>query len=131
MSSQHVLVIGAGICGLAIAHGLKKEGIPFTIVDAEEKTVVRPRRWTMALHWGLPLLEALLPQHLADRLRADAAVDPSLDYRKYPNNIVGIYDGATAQLVKEVPSNGLRVDRTRLRALCAQDLDVKVRSTLL
>lgn len=127
MSPQHVIIIGAGLSGLAIAHGLKKEGIPFTIVDAEQEKVVRPRRWTMALHWGLPLLEALLPKHLADRLRLDAAVDPSLDYQKYPNNVIGIYDGATGQIVKEVPSIGLRVDRTRLRALCAEGIDVKVR----
>lgn len=127
MSSQHILIIGAGICGLAIAHGLMKEGIPYTIADAEEQTVVRPRRWTMALHWGLPMLEALLPRHLADRVRVDGVVDPSLDYRTHPNNIISIYDGATGQLVKEVASDGLRVDRTKLRALCAEGIDVKVR----
>ena len=36
MSSQHILIIGAGVCGLAIAHGLQQSGIPYTIARATQ-----------------------------------------------------------------------------------------------
>lgn len=128
MSSQHIFIIGAGVCGLAIAHGLQKANIPFTIFEAEEEDAHRTREWTMALHWGLPMLETLLPDDLAARLKVDAVVDSSLDYTKYPNNTIAIYDGVSGDLMKEMEIDGpsLRVSRMKLRALCLGGVDVKV-----
>ena len=128
MSAQHVLIIGAGVCGLAIAHGLQKSGIPFTIFEAEGESTFRPREWTMALHWSIPMLESLLPDHLAARLKADASVDPCLDYNESPNNNISIFDGKTGKVVREIVIDGisLRVSRRKLRALCHEGIDVKV-----
>lgn len=123
---QHILIIGAGVCGLAIAQGLKKAGIPFTIFDAEGPSAVRPREWTMAVHWGLPMLESLLPEDLVDRIRSYAVVDPSLDFRKYPNSVLPLYDGVMGKLLKEIDSEGIRVSRRRLRTVCGDGIEVKV-----
>lgn len=35
-SEPHVLIIGAGITGLLIAHGLQNAGIKYTIFETEE-----------------------------------------------------------------------------------------------
>lgn len=130
----HILIIGAGITGLTIAQGLQTSNIPFTVFEAEPQDLFRPREWTMGIHWSLENLEALLPEHLRDRLMADASVDPSLDYGECPNNCMRIYEGVEGSLVKEVGVRSgdggegrvLRVSRRKLRALCAEGIDVKV-----
>jgi len=135
MAEPHVLIIGAGITGLTIAQSLKSRNIPFTIFDAEPPSAARRREWTMGIHWGLPILDALLPEHLAERLH-EVSVDPSLDYGKYPNNAPRIYDGLSGKCVKELSiknddgSEGreMRVSRRKLRALCAEGIDVQVRA---
>lgn len=136
INQQHILIIGAGITGLTIAHGLQNRNIPFTIFEAEPEGIFRPREWTMGIHWSLKNLEKLLPQHLRERLIREASVDPSLDPGVYPNNTMRIYEGLEGKLVKEVGVRGedggegrlLRVSRRKLRALCAEGIDVKVSS---
>lgn len=132
-AKPHVLIIGAGITGLTIAQGLKTRNIPFTVFETETRNVSRPREWTMGVHWGLQLLDELLPQHLKNRL-PEASVDASLDYGKYPNNAPRIYDGLSGSCMMEVivknedgtPGRDMRVSRRRLRALCAEGIDVQV-----
>ena len=128
MSSQHILIIGAGVCGLAIAQGLQQANMPFTVFESEEETTFRPREWTMALHWGLPMLEELLPKHLADRLSVDSVPDASLNYSEYPNNATSVYDGPSGKKIRDITSDGrfLRVSRRKLRALCGEGIDVQV-----
>ena len=82
----HVLIVGAGITGLLIAHGLQKAGIQYTIFETEDAGRWRPKEWTMGIHWGLPLLEGLLQPQLADRIVKDGSVDGSLNYEHPPNN---------------------------------------------
>ena len=131
MSTQHVLIAGAGVCGLAIAHGLKKAGIPYTIFDAEEEQTFRPREWTMALHWSLPMLVSLLPDDLAARLPLEAVPDRSLDYSAYPNNTISVADGVSGQIMREITSEGkyVRVRRRKLRASCSEGIYVQVSLT--
>ena len=126
-NTMHVVIIGAGVSGLLIAHGLAKAGIPHTIFEAEEASTYRPREWTMALHWGLPLLERCLSEDLVKRVR-EAYVDPSLDYGKYPNNCTRIWNGVTGELIKEVVPEGrmVRVSRRKLRAVLSEGVNVKV-----
>ncbi len=76
----NVLIIGGGMTGLCIAHGLEQTGIKHTIFDSEDGVKFRPKEWTMGIHWGLPLLESLLPPHLAKRIPTDGSVDGFLDY---------------------------------------------------
>lgn len=46
---RHVLIVGAGVCGIALAVALKKMGIPFTIV---EKTQVVGGTWSVNRYPG-------------------------------------------------------------------------------
>lgn len=133
-NQQHILTIGAGITGLAIAHGLQNRNVPFSIFEAEPEGTFRPREWTIGIHWSLKNLEALLPEHLRARLISDASVDPSLDPSVYPTNSMSIYEGVGGKLMKEIGVRGddggegklMRVSRRKLRALCAEGIDVKV-----
>lgn len=43
MSDVNVIIIGAGLAGLAIAQGLQKKGISYVIADRE--TAPRDRNW--------------------------------------------------------------------------------------
>lgn len=61
-----VLIIGAGIVGLTLAHGLLKAGIPFLIFERDAHTSARGQGWAITLHWALPFLrEMLSPDTLA------------------------------------------------------------------
>ena len=128
----HVLIIGAGISGLIIAHGLHKAGIKHTIFETEEAQRWRPKEWTMGIHWGLPLLEDLLPSHLAARIPTDGSVDGFLDYNQPPNNGAYIFDGLTGEVLKDLTVTGriVRVSRRKLRTLCSEGVPVKHSYTL-
>lgn len=131
----HVLIIGAGMTGLSIAHGLDQAGIKYTIFDSEgrEDHRSRSKEWTMGMHWGLPLLESLLPPHLARRIPTDGAVDGSLDYSIPINNGSYIFDGVSGEILKDLtPPSGriIRVSRRKIRALCREEIDVKWSHTL-
>lgn len=43
ISLLHIIIIGPGVCGLAIAHGLQRAELLFTIFEAEDKSTSRPR----------------------------------------------------------------------------------------
>ena len=127
-----MLIVGAGMTGLSIAHGLDQAGIKYTIFDSEDGVRFRPKEWTMAIHWGLPLLEELLPPHLANRITTDGSVDGHLDYTKPPNNGAYIYDGVTGKVLKDLTvsklmgrrlSNGLRRCAGLSEKACLKDLE--------
>lgn len=132
MSEPHVLIIGAGVTGLLIAHGLQQAGMKYTLFETEEQTRWRAKEWTMGIHWGLPLLESLLPPDLAARIETDGSVDPSLDWRTPPNNGALIYDGVDGKLLKDLTPEGrnVRVSRRRLRKLCQEGVTIHWSHTL-
>ncbi|THC96717.1 hypothetical protein EYZ11_003823 [Aspergillus tanneri] len=109
----HIIIIGAGITGLILAQSLKKE----------VSLNYRSNEWTMAIHWSLDRLEALLP---ADRFAAMTQVscNPAIPIDaggKYP-----IIHGETGNLLAGVPyAKGLRVPRSKMRELCAGGIDVQ------
>ncbi|KAG8858273.1 hypothetical protein FRB96_005404 [Tulasnella sp. 330] len=71
-----VLIIGAGLTGLAIAQGLKQASIKFLIFEREPADVQRARDWNIGLHWGAPVLQSLIPPELFAQLET-CQVDPS------------------------------------------------------
>lgn len=82
----------------------------------------------MGIHWGIPLLESLLPEHLRARWN-EAYVDPSMDFTRPENTRMRIYNGLNGEVLKDIPLPGklVRVSRRKLRAFLAQEVDVKVR----
>ncbi|KAI0016977.1 hypothetical protein F4780DRAFT_796889 [Xylariomycetidae sp. FL0641] len=120
-----VLIIGAGICGLIIAHGLHINNIPYRIFDQEAGLNARSRArdWGLGCHWGSPILKSLLGDEKWTRI-AEAYVDPS---RPVPAvDMVKMLNGATGAVENEVPfANFQRFLRSRLRALIAEGLPVE------
>ena len=127
MSFDPVLIIGSGVCGLAIAQGLQKLDIPFLIFEAEDETF-HPGDWTAGLDRSISKLKSLLPTNIGDPLETDVVVDPSFDYGQYPNNTISLFDGVNGELFNETTITGdnLRVNGTKLRALCHEGVDVRV-----
>ncbi|PMD29379.1 FAD/NAD(P)-binding domain-containing protein [Hyaloscypha variabilis F] len=123
-NNVHVLIIGAGVTGLLIAHGLKQAGINFSIFESEPSSShYRPREWSMGIHWSLPQLEALLPPHLRVRLK-EAQNDPFLDAPEKDD--MKIYNGLDGTILKALPiPRTIRVSRRKMRAFCSQEIDVK------
>ncbi|KAK3314051.1 hypothetical protein B0H66DRAFT_584451 [Apodospora peruviana] len=91
----HVVVVGAGLAGIAIAHGLRKHGISYRLVDRE--TTPRDRNWGITLSWALPLLESLLPPALVAQLQA-CQPDTSLSVASAGEQGVLIRDGGTGAI---------------------------------
>ena len=126
-SNSHVLIIGGGVTGLLIAHGLQKADIQYTLFESEDEGRWRSKEWTMGIHWGLPLLESLLPPELAARIGTDGSVDASLDWTQKPNNGAYICDGVNGELLKDLTPEGrnVRVSRRRLRKLCQEGVEIQ------
>lgn len=74
------------------------------------------------------MLDEVLPQNLADRL-STAANDP---YFPLPDpGHLPTFNGATGEKIKDIPLlRMMRCSRRKLRALCAEGIDVKVNNTL-
>jgi hypothetical protein len=100
-------------------------GINFSIFESEPSAShYRPREWSMGIHWSLPQLKVLLPPDLRVRLK-EAQNDPFLDSKE--DDVFPIYNGLDGTVLKAVPSpNIIRVSRRKIRALCSQDIDIKV-----
>jgi hypothetical protein len=99
--------------------------INFSIFESEPNAShYRPREWSMAIHWALPQLEALLPSDLKARLK-EAQNDPFLDAPE--QDVMKIWNGKDGTVLKELPiPRTIRVSRRKMRAFCAQGTDIKV-----
>lgn len=124
--SSRVIIIGAGICGLTIAQGLKKAGVQFTIFEAAKRDPRQSKDWNMGLHWGVPILKDLLPESLVSKLDSVVSLNPVVD--ETANRTISIYDGKTGELIKHSVMDDpfLRVRRRQLKALCEEGMDVLV-----
>ncbi|KAJ2995435.1 hypothetical protein NUW58_g1270 [Xylaria curta] len=112
MLQKPVLIIGAGVVGLTLAHGLKKAGISFIIFERDTHISARDQGWAITLHWCLPFLRQLLSPPALAGLEA-AQVDPELGST---NNFVFL-NLATLEPKFKVPPNAerWRVNRSKLR----------------
>ncbi|RFU28012.1 hypothetical protein B7463_g8318, partial [Scytalidium lignicola] len=121
---MHVLIIGAGVTGLLIAHGLEQAGINFSIFESESSAShYRPREWSLGIHWSLPQLEALLPPDLRTKLK-ETQNDPFLDAPEHDE--MRIYNGLDGTILKAMPiPRIIRVSRRKMRAFCSQGIDIK------
>jgi len=78
----------------------------------------------MGIHWSLPQLEGLLPSELKARMK-EAMNDP---HREPPEkDTIFMYNGLDGSVLKALPIPKIvRVSRRKMRALCKEDIDVKV-----
>ncbi|KAI2470278.1 FAD/NAD(P)-binding domain-containing protein [Annulohypoxylon bovei var. microspora] len=124
-----VLIIGAGITGLAIANGLHQKGIPYIVFDRDSSLSPRNGRdWGIACHWGAPLLGSLVGEAKWSRVNS-VLVDPNLPIQELEH--FPLYNGKTGELIMRSPIPNLhRILRSRARALMAEDLDIRYGKTL-
>lgn len=120
-----VVIIGAGICGLTLAHGLKKAGIPFEIYERDIDVDAREQGWAITLHWVLPFLEKLLEPEVYRGLDS-IQVDPEVG-RNDTGNFLFI-NLATEEAKFRIPPNGRRrVGREKMRKLLLEGVEEHVR----
>lgn len=104
-------------------------GIKVSIFErAVSAQTFRPRDWTLALHWGLPLIKSLLPDDMAARLVKETYVDPNLDWDSSPCDRMRMYNGLTGAMMKEVTVEGQigRISRKKLINFLALGIDIQV-----
>ncbi|KIX92475.1 uncharacterized protein Z520_11795 [Fonsecaea multimorphosa CBS 102226] len=123
-----VIVVGAGLSGLAIAQGLEKNGIDYVVVDKESEP--RDRNWGVTIAWSLPLLAQLLPEALYDRL-PECQPDPGLDTKAAGFESVIIRDGQTGATIVQPPFPGVRrLNIQKTRTIWSTGVNVKFGKTL-
>lgn len=123
-----VLIIGAGISGLLLAQQLCRLNIPFEIFERDSDFKARGSGRGLILHWSLPALRELFPEHLLPRLR-NTYVDRGAVERGEDSSFP-FFDLTTGERKGGVPrareNQRVRVSRERLRQLLATDVDIQV-----
>ncbi|KAK0645170.1 FAD-dependent monooxygenase cctM [Lasiodiplodia hormozganensis] len=116
-----VIVIGAGVTGLSLAHGLNKKVIPFEIY--EKRGSAAPQRdWGITVHWAVEFLN-LYPEGMEERLRT-AQVIQRKDYSA--QETVLFHDGETGEPIKKIPLGpAKRFSHKKIRALLADGIPVQ------
>jgi 2-polyprenyl-6-methoxyphenol hydroxylase-like FAD-dependent oxidoreductase len=122
--SHSAELIAIGPAGCALAHGLKKAGIPFSIYD-KGADVYRHRHWAFTLGWARPYLFGMLPEELSAQINS-CQVDPYVDCAAIGEDRIVIYNGKTREEAFAFPIPKAReINIRNLRILCAAQLDVQ------
>ncbi|PWY95968.1 FAD/NAD(P)-binding domain-containing protein [Aspergillus sclerotioniger CBS 115572] len=129
MADHPVLIVGAGISGLLLAQHLHKLEVPYQIFERDAAIDARSGGWGLTLHWALPALRSLLPDHLVQQL-PETYVNKAAAARGDTGRF-SFYDLKTGLALSSVPAaERIRVSRVRLRQLLATDLDIKWNKSL-
>ncbi|MEC3916408.1 FAD-dependent oxidoreductase [Nocardia sp. CDC160] len=80
-SALRVIVIGAGLGGLALAQGLHRDGIDVAVYERDASPTSRAQGYRLRMNPdGLAALEQLLPQHLNRLVSATCSIQPPSAY---------------------------------------------------
>jgi 2-polyprenyl-6-methoxyphenol hydroxylase-like FAD-dependent oxidoreductase len=113
-----------GPAGCALAHGLKKAGISFSIYD-KGADVYRHRHWAFTLGWARPYLLDLIPEELGAQINS-CQVDPYVDCAAIGEDRIVIYNGETREEAFAFPIPKAReINIRKLRVLLAEQLNVQ------
>ncbi|MBV60141.1 MAG: hypothetical protein CMH65_02445 [Nevskiales bacterium] len=116
---QPVIIIGAGVVGLTLAHGLANADIPFEIYERDETTTSRDQGWAITLHWALAFLRQLLDSEALERVDA-TQVDPEIAKNDTGNFL--FLNLETLETKFRIPPNDRRrVGRLRFREALLED----------
>lgn len=130
MSSPHVLIIGAGMSGLTLAHQLKKNDIPFTIFERDVDSDSRQQGWALSLFGkALHFMETLMPSELGpvEQTSHLGPLELPAQFAFYditrPDFRVGVVSDETGKII--------RSNRKKLRTWLMQNIDVRFHKRLL
>ena len=116
-----VLIIGAGISGLALAQGLRQAGFAVLVFERDPALNIRSQGYRVRITSdGIAALASLLPTHLFSRLKAAcAALKPNQENHMF-NAITG--EELQSPFPPQAPSETLVADRTVLRSVLMSEL---------
>jgi 2-polyprenyl-6-methoxyphenol hydroxylase-like FAD-dependent oxidoreductase len=122
-----ILIIGAGVSGLALAQYFHKTNIPFRIFDRDPSLSARTEGWGLTLHWALPALQELLPGEIWSRL-GEVSVNKEAARKGDPGQFqfFNLKTGVAKYEVPVVSNARIRVLRTKFRHLLATDINIEV-----
>ncbi|KAL7938572.1 FAD/NAD(P)-binding domain-containing protein [Trichoderma chlorosporum] len=123
-SNKPVLIIGAGVVGLTLAHGLKKANIPFEIYERDESIDSRGQGYAVTLHWVLQYLKHIVDQETFDAIDG-VQVDPEIG-RNDNGNFMFINLETKEAKFKIPPSSRKRVNREKFRRVLLKGVADKV-----
>ena len=132
MGSYHadplpILIIGAGISGLTLAHALQQRDIPFQIFERDVSPEARGEDvgWGLTIHWALPILRELVPWNVQTDF-AEAFVNRAATDRGEPGAFT-FYDLRTGEAKWQSPAKQrIRVSRERFKRILMRGLDIQV-----
>ncbi|HEX3789842.1 MAG TPA: NAD(P)-binding protein [Pseudonocardiaceae bacterium] len=112
----HVLIAGAGIGGLALAHGLRRAGIRVSVFEQDGSIDSRGQGYRINLRpVGDQALAACLPPAVHDRVRATA-------YAFGRPKIAGFDSQLSELFSRELSGEQLSVDRSVLRRVLLDEV---------
>ncbi|KAG6157686.1 hypothetical protein E4U26_005355 [Claviceps purpurea] len=122
--AKPILICGAGVVGLTLAHGLKKANIPFQIYERDEHIDARGHGWAITIHWALPFLVDLLDGDTVARLE-DVQVDPEVG-RNDNGNFLFLNLETLETKFRIPPNKRRRLNREKLRKVLLQGVADRV-----
>lgn len=125
-SETHVIIVGAGATGLLIAQGLKKAGISAAVYERYPYDEYKKRsgKWTMALHWSIPHIQACLAPEQFEKLKS-VETNPWEEQDQKVVSSIPIINGRSGDMLASIPMpSPKRVVRGKLRDLFNVGIDV-------
>ncbi|KAL4781943.1 hypothetical protein BJX76DRAFT_359376 [Aspergillus varians] len=125
-TDMKVLIIGGGVTGLSLAHGLRKQGIRYEIFE-KHSGEVRHRDWGITVHWAVEFM-GLYPEDMAQRL-GKAQVIVHRDNKVQEQ--VEFHHGETGEVFKHIPLGpAKRYSQQKIRQALTEEIDVQYNKEL-
>jgi 2-polyprenyl-6-methoxyphenol hydroxylase-like FAD-dependent oxidoreductase len=116
-----ILIIGAGIVGLTLAHALTQSHIPYRIYDRDTALASRGPGWAISIHWARPALTYCLLPTLLAKVEESQVCPGTNDMGRFL-----FLDLKTAEPRYEIPSAPLlRLNRGRFREVLSGGVEVR------